>query len=92
MVEQKSLAGFYFWGQRDNWPEFCIELRADNTCSYYKSPDDDYDRPMTPVGNSFNGTGTYEIVGDSVRYSGKGKGYDFGCMYGSSSAAIQAGA
>ena len=91
MVEQKSIAGFYSWGD-ERFPDFCIELRPDNTCSYCKSPDEDLDRPMTPMGTSFNGNGTYEVVGDSVRISGKGKGYDFGWLYPTSSAAIEGGA
>ena len=89
MVEPSNLPGFYYWG--DKYPEFCISLRQDNTCSYYKSPDSDYDLPLTPTGTSYNGQGTYVIEGDKVKYKGKGLSYNFGFLYSTSNDAIKFG-
>ncbi len=87
MVDNKTnLSGYYYWG--DNFPEFCITLREDNTCSFYKSPDSDYDLPLTPTGTSFNGHGIYTIDSDVLRYSGKGLKCFFGFTYSDSDKAV----
>ena len=49
MVEQNStsIVGFFWWGQ-ENFPDYALSLMDDGTFKTYKSPDSDYDRPMTP--------------------------------------------
>ena len=88
-VAQKSIAGYYYWSSEH--PVTALELRADNTCTFYKAPESESDRPQCATGRAFNGHGTYEVVGDSVRISGKGKGYNFGYMWTTSADAIKAG-
>ena len=80
-----NLSGYYFWGE--NWPEFCITLRDDMTCSFYKSPESDYDLPLVPTGTSYNGHGTYTVEGNLVKYTGKGLYCFFGYCASSSSTA-----
>ena len=81
MVEENNsnslVAGKYWWGE-DHWPDYALELFEDGKFAAYKSPESDYDRPMTPSGTSFYAEGTYKVEGNSVICKGTGPMYDFG--------------
>ena len=79
-INKTNVVGLYCWGQ-PYFSEYVFAFFGDGTFKTYKSPEEDYNRPMCAFGTSYNASGQYKVEAEKIILNGSGTYKKFGRNY-----------